>query len=407
MSWRHDGRTRDAREAQLAATLAAWEASPQTGPDRQLLEQWLRGAIVGTLPGESGEFPPTPAFSQRAVEAKKPAAATDALAKPSPLPPLVESPSESKPTAPAGSNNAQNSTSRDVRLKPGQAYTPPKAKEFRITPRTPGSSQATTEPPAPAPPAPQPQRVIAAKPIEAPPSVATPATKEMIASDEPSVSNKTPSTGAEDRPQTETPPAIATTPPAPPAMVQPAAEAPTVVKSSSPPTPPVDELPTPPQLSTPEREAPAAPGDAAAPVTVNLVELNAQIRGYHEGLDEIDSIIVAKEGRLAAEDIANLVGQLEQLAAQYQFVRLYYDGLSKSERRFVAAPRSMSETIGLVEAQRATIAAEEEDFLTTLENDVAEDELAKRLKAMAKEVGADEPAESKDKTGRGKNKTDQ
>ena len=229
----------------------------------------------------------------------------------------------------------------------------------------------------------------------------------MIASDEPSVSNKTPSTGAEDRPQTETPPAIATTPPAPPAMVQPAAEAPTVVKSSSPPTPPVDELPTPPQLSTPEREAPAAPGDAAAPVTVNLVELNAQIRGYHEGLDEIDSIIVAKEGRLAAEDIANLVGQLEQLAAQYQFVRLYYDGLSKSERRFVAAPRSMSETIGLVEAQRATIAAEEEDFLTTLENDVAEDELAKRLKAMAKEVGADEPAESKDKTGRGKNKTDQ
>lgn len=400
MSWRHDGRTREAREAQLAATLAAWEASPQTGHDRQLLEQWLRGAIVGTLPGESGEFPPTPAFSQRAVEAKKPAAAAGVAAESSPLPPLVESPPETKPTPPAGSNSAQSSTPRDVRLKPGQAYTPPKAKEFRITPRTPGSSQATTEPPAPAPPAPHPKRVIAAKPIEAPPSVATPATKQMIASDEPRVPNKPPSTDAEDRPQRETPPAITATSPAPPAMVQPATEAPTVVKSSSPPTPPVDDQSTPPLRSAPERQSSAAPEDAAAPVTVNLVELNAQIRGYHEGLDEIDSIVVAKEGRLATEDIANLVGQLEQLAAQYQFVRLYYDGLSKSERRFVAAPRSMGETIELIDEQRAALAAEEEDFLTALEGDVAEDGLAKRLKAVAKEVGVDEPANSKNRTGR-------
>lgn len=398
MSWRHDGRTRDAREAQLAATLAAWEASPQTGPDRQLLEQWLRGAIVGTLPGESGEFPPTPAFSQRAAEAKQPAAAPDARAKPSPLPPSVESPPESKPTTPAGSNNAQDSTPRDVRLKPGQAYTPPKAKEFRITPRTPGSSQATTEPPTPAQPAPQPKRVIAAKPIEAPQSVATPATKEMIASDEPRVSNKPPSTGAEDQPQTETPPSVAATPPAPPAMVQPATEAPTVVKSSNLPTPPVDEQPTLSQPSMPEREAPSNSEDAAAPVTVNLVELNAQIRGYHEGLDEIDAIVVAKNGNLAAEDIENLVGQLEQLAAQYQFVRLYYDGLSKSERRFVTPPRSMGETIEMVEAQRVALTAEEEDFLTALEGAVAEDELAKRLKAVAKEVGADDAKQSPPKS---------
>ena len=181
-------------------------------------------------------------------------------------------------------------------------------------------------------------------------------------------------------------------------MVEPATEAPTVVKSSSPPTPPVDEQPTPSQRSAPESQASTAPEDAAAPVTVNLVELNAQIRGYHEGLDEIDSIVVAKEGRLATEDIANLVGQLEQLAAQHQFVRLYYDGLSKSERRFVAAPRSMSETIGQVEAQRAALAAEEEDFLTALEGDVAEDGLAKRLKAVAKEVGADDAQQSPPKS---------
>ncbi len=74
-----------------------------------------------------------------------------------------------------------------------------------------------------------------------------------------------------------------------------------------------------------------------------------------------------------------------------EFVRLYYDGLSKSERRFVAAPRSMGETIELVDGQRVALVAEEEDFLTALEGDVAKDELQQRLEAVANEVGAKDP----------------
>lgn len=379
MSWRHDGKTRDVRETQLADTLAAWNGSAKSGPDRQLLEKWLRAAIVGTLPGESGEFPPTPTFSERIVEAQKPA---DAVAKSLPLPPVVEPAQESKPPTPAESNNAQSSTPRDVRLKPGQAYTPPKAKEFRLTPRTPAAGQAAVEPTEPAQqtPAPAPKRGIAAKPIEASPSAATPAVPK------------------EDQPQEEIAPAVAATPAAPPAMIEPKADPPTVAASSNSATPMVDEQPTPSKQQMPERQSPAAQEEnSVAPVTVNLAELNAQIRGYHEGIDEINSIVVAKDGKLTEGEVAKLVGQLEQLAAQYQFVRLYYDGLSKGERRFVAAPRSMGETIDMVEAQRAALTAEEEDFLTALEGAVAEDELAKRLKAIAAEVGVNQTDEPQTK----------
>lgn len=345
MSWRHDGRTREAREAQLAETLAAWEASPQTGPDRQLLEKWLRGAIVGSLPEESGEFPPTPAFSELIIEAAKPAVVPDADAKPPALSGAVEPRQASKPKSDANASAAMPALPRDVPLKPGQAYTPPKAKEFRITPRVPGNGQAATPPETPpaAPtrqvPATPPKRVVAAKPVEVP--LATPPRSP------------------------EHPPKIVET--NGDRVMPPVVEAPPVAPST---TPTVQEAPTP-------------------PVTVNLAELNAQIGGYHDGLDEIEATVVARGGKLTEGEVAQLVGQLEQLAAQHQFVRLYYDGLSKSERRFVAAPRSMGETIELVEGQRAALMAEEEDFLTALEGADAADELAQRLKAVAKEVGAD------------------
>ena len=392
MSWRHDGKIRDLREIQLAETLAAWKASPQTGPDRQLLEKWLRASIVGTLPGESGEFPPTPTFSTRTVEAEKPAPAADAVAKSPPRPPVVEAPQNPQPTAPADSNNAPSSTPRDVRLKPGQAYTPPKAKEFRIPPRTPAAGQAAVEPKTQAPQTPAPKRVVAAKPIEAAPPAPTPPPEQMIEREQPRVAEKTPAVVREDQQPKVVAPAVAASPSGP-VVVEPKTETPTVAASSNPTTlkPAIVNQPTPSNQPVPERESPALlEENSITPVTVNLAELNAQIRGYHDGLHEIDSIVVAKDGNLTEGDVAKLVGQLEQLAAQYQFVRLYYDGLSKGERRFVAAPRSMGETIDLVEAQRAALMAEEEDFLTALEGAVAEDELAQRLKAIAAEVGADD-----------------
>lgn len=379
MSWRHDGRTREAREEQLKATLAAWEASPQTGPDRQLLETWLRGAIVGTLPGESGEFPPTPAFSELIVEAAKPAIAPGAEADPPALPRTVEPPPAPKPQADVKASAATPALPRDVPLKPGQAYTPPKAKEFRITPRVPSSGQAATQPTAPmnpaaplqqAPSAP-PQRVVAAKSVEVPP----PAPVRLEESTTESANAKQPPRVVERAP--------ATVQNESKALKEEKYEAPVVA------TLPPESKPAVANSSRRETPMPAVQETPTTPVTVNLAELNAQIRGYHDGLDEIEATVVASNGKLTEGEVAQLVGKLEQLAVQHQFVRLYYDGLSKSERRFVAAPRSMGETIELVDGQRAALVAEEADFLTALEGDVAKDELAQRLEAVANEIGAD------------------
>jgi hypothetical protein len=86
--------------------------------------------------------------------------------------------------------------------------------------------------------------------------------------------------------------------------------------------------------------------------------------------------------------VAVLVGQLEQLAGQYQFVRLYYDALSRDEQHFVLAPRSIVSTIDLCEQVRSHAeAAGEEDFFQANEAAGAESDLAARLKNLAEMAG--------------------
>ncbi|WP_428307871.1 hypothetical protein [Lacipirellula sp.] len=377
MSWRHDGRTRTARQAELEQTLAAFEKSPQSPADSQLLEQWLRAAVVASLPGESGKFPATPTFGKPAVVAELPA--TD-----SPAPATAAVPSAKAPaTQPA-------QPPRDVTLKPNQAYTPPRAKEIRLTPR---SQQAN----APAPPDEASQRIVAAKPVvPAPSQTPAPAEKPRVA-----LAEETP----RQAPPAPTPPVVAAAqqprasenaqPLEKPQGMKPVVPAPTAVAEQSPPaaapaeTEPkaiVDATPTTPSTPRVAAKPPAVPPVPVEPVTVNLAELNAQIRGYHEGLDEIDATIVARRGRLSEGEIARFVEQLEQLAGHHSFVRLYYDGLSKSERRFVAAPRALHETVDLVRNELAALNAEEEDFLTSLEGAAEEDELTRRLDALTKDA---------------------
>jgi hypothetical protein len=379
MSWRHDGRTRDARDAQLTETLVAWKASPQTPADRQLLEKWLRGAIVGTLPGESGEFPPTPAFSEPAVATEKP--------KDAAIGPTIATKSGDKSPAPLPAVQPATTKNeieamplpRDVRLKPGQAYTPPRAKEFRITPRLPSGRQPAANErqtaernadPTPSTAAAPPKRVMAAKPVETPSTAGRMDTPPLAESKKKRTPSAIPTVPLESKPAMAN--ASPGRLPAPSGAALGASAKPQAAEASS---------------GAVEQEI------DSTPVMVNLAELNAQIVGYHDGLDEIEGTVVAGRGRLTEGEVARLVGQLEQLAGQYQFVRLYYDGLTPRERRFVGAPRRMEETIALVEAERAALVAEDEDFLTALEEAAAEDELARRLKAVAAEVGAESLAE--------------
>lgn len=79
--FRHDMRQRKMRLAAIDAVMAAWETSPQTAADRQLLLEWLSDAVVRSMPGTIAEFLPTPQFGAEITEHK-------------PVPASVELPTE-------------------------------------------------------------------------------------------------------------------------------------------------------------------------------------------------------------------------------------------------------------------------------------------------------------------------
>ncbi len=87
-----------------------------------------------------------------------------------------------------------------------------------------------------------------------------------------------------------------------------------------------------------------APEPAAPIVAINLRELAARIAGYHQGLSELDSTLLANE-RPQLDHLTGQIRVLESLAQDYQFVRLYYDALDAQERYAVIPPRSLKNTL--------------------------------------------------------------
>jgi hypothetical protein len=253
------------------------------------LAEWLEASIDLSMPGESGELPPTPEFSRP-------------LAAEVETPPVAESPAVAKapPTV--------------------AAPTPPTTAKPVVEPEDrPPPSLPTKDAPA-----------VAVAPVESKPAarvVAPPEAMERRPSDAPLTAKK--------------------------------------------------------------------PVVAAKPVAVNLAELNARIAGYHQGLAEVEAAIVAADGELDMARLTRLVEQVEQLAVQYELVRLYFDALTKRERASVTQPRSILPTIELVDRERAHLErGGESDFLAAFEvtADGKESPLAARLTAVAERMA---PAEKK------------
>ncbi len=85
-------------------------------------------------------------------------------------------------------------------------------------------------------------------------------------------------------------------------------------------------------------------------VRINLSELTARTAGYHDGLEQIEATLL-ETSSLEQGQLATQVGQLDALARDYRFVRLYYDSLDERERRSVIAPRPLGTTIAKVRRQ--------------------------------------------------------
>jgi hypothetical protein len=295
--FRDDHGALQGRLGELELTLDAWQKSPQSSDDVQLLIDWLRTSIERTMPGHSGELPPLPPFGRQ----RPSIVATTS--------PRFAAPPDAKPT-PA--------------LAPREAAT------------VIAGAELPAEEPA----------------IEIAPVPTTPTTPARSSADPP------------------TP----TMPPEHPATVQPIAElAAAAIEAAPAPAPPAE---------------PTRTGIAPRPplgVNLNLAELNARIAGYHDWLAEIDAALIADD-KPSARRLADLVGQLESLAGQYKFVRLYHDALTPAERRFVPAPRPMTETLALVDQRVA--AATGDDFLEDFDAAHADKPtLAQRLHNVAKAVG--------------------
>jgi hypothetical protein len=344
---RFDPAKADERRKTLDGVIQAWEQSPRSEGDYKLMVEWLRGAIRASMPGESGQWPAAPALSSRQV-----AAAPEHEVRKE----AIETPAAKEPAVQVASPRQASQDNRS-----------------RSQPQVPRNDLSTQNRPAPAP--------------------ATAGAQKSANQTKPFITHiSDPVTiGAQTLINDRKPAAQAWTPTAD--------AAPSVVSESNewseaPAEPPAAEpvvvadwpAPTADQTAAAYQEPSAvqgASGPTAQPaVEVNLAELNARIGGYHDGLREIEAALVASRDGMTEGDLTKLVGRLEELAGQYEFIQMYYGLLTREERHFVIEPRSMAETVNLVDRKRELVELMSAADHFAAADESGESELAQRLRAL-------------------------
>ncbi len=142
-------------------------------------------------------------------------------------------------------------------------------------------------------------------------------------------------------------------------------------------------------LETPTPNAPAQFSQISnRPVPINLTELTARITGYHHGLDDVETQL-RTTNLPSFEILAREVHQLEEMAKDFRFVKLYYDSLTERERRFVSSPRSMGGMLAEIYRHVDRLEqTQDDDFLSVFDSAQNEqiDHLRMRLSAVAERI---------------------
>jgi len=81
----------------LREVIEAWNQSPQTAADRQLMVQWLRDSIAAAMPGELKALPPVPEFSGSPTSAAPTAPESPAASAEPAAPAAPQSTTSNKP----------------------------------------------------------------------------------------------------------------------------------------------------------------------------------------------------------------------------------------------------------------------------------------------------------------------
>src|SRR5215211_1144948 len=81
LAYRQHPDERARRQDQLAAAVAAWRAAPRSEANNERLANWLRAAILNSMPGSQEPLPAVPSFAV-IVKTEPPAQAYEAPVEP-------------------------------------------------------------------------------------------------------------------------------------------------------------------------------------------------------------------------------------------------------------------------------------------------------------------------------------
>ncbi|MCC6494250.1 MAG: hypothetical protein IT424_14655 [Pirellulales bacterium] len=361
LAWRPQPRELKKRLAELDGALDQWRSASRSAKDRDQMIGWLQDAIEQSLPGRATALPPAPVFNRpsRASDDATAASEQDLQAAKQPAPPAVASPPSSERPTTAVHSDSRQTIKPPLRQADRAAAPPPSHAASPIAAPTPPGEDpgalaerpATSAPPTSqssyAEPAAPPSRsahpsLLAAAPVATPlppPADDKPAPEHSVAVLSSGGAQQGPIAAGEARPRTT----VAAKP---------------VVNAAG-------------------EQLPSAP--PAKPIEINLVELNARIGGYHDGLEELNAALVADK-KLNTLRLTRLVSELEELASHHEFIRLYYYALSEKEKQFVIEPQPLRPVVELAELQRVQLEDSASDFLTTADGQPSK--LAQRLQKL-------------------------
>lgn len=320
----------------LGAAIKAWNASPRSDVDFELMTGWLRAAIEASRNVSRRSLPPLPQFSDSTPAVPEPPATPSAAES------IAETVVDSSPSEPEAVTTPGQSTTESAeptesvaarrrryaeRISNGlapiyRAVESQRRSGFGITDR-----ESSSEPPA--------TKDLAAttEPNDAP---AEPVRPREVRRAKPSPARSAETIAVQ---QHEAAARMASAPP-------PSAELDDPFRDDPLPTEEPEPLPQPARRRVALRPRPQAPAQPQR-TPINLAELRARIVGYDRGLRTVEARLMDTEP-LSAGTLNQLARALDELIEQHEFLALYWGTLSRSERTGLPTPHSAEPAVQLL-----------------------------------------------------------
>jgi hypothetical protein len=345
------------RHGRLGEAITAWNASPRSDVDFELMTGWLRAAQQASLAGSRRPLPPLPQFMKPQFTkphtdstARVPNVTAAPPAKREPVAAVAEPPARATapPVAPTTTRTTTRTAAPPRRSVPLAGKPDGLAPIYRtVQPNGMSYRERTDESPPAA---------------ERTPAVATevsdqPATNKIATTTATTTTETLPSARAEPAKSASTPPTAAPRPetvvsdrepnrrPRSPRRSTSAADQSDPFRDDPPPAQRAGVRPRQGERHVARR--PSQPEATADEPSVNLPELRARIVGYERGLRKVEAQLMRTEP-LPAIELTGIARALDDLLDQREFVALYWGTLTRSEQRKLPELRHPESAVDLL-----------------------------------------------------------